>query len=349
MQIPRVGADCLPTRFGQDRESVAIKPIFAQGPSQTTRLVVAVVLSLVLLVVDHRFHHLQQLRGTLAFLTYPLHYLADLPFTASNWLDETTSSREALMAQNRELLDINLHLRAELQKYESLQAENLRLRDLLDSSFKVGDRVLVAELSSVDLDPYKQQVIVNKGSTSGVHEGQPVLDAHAVMGQVINVTPLSSTVLLITDTSHALPVQVLRNGLRTIAVGTGRITELKLPYLPTNSDIVEGDLLVTSGLGGKFPPGYPVATVTRIDRSPDAPFSSIVAQPRAHLDRSREVLLVWTVPNQVPVLTAEPGVAADGADAAGPAETPNGETAPVPGDGTAGEPVPDPPAEGSDT
>ena len=294
---------------------------------QTTRLVVAVVLSLILLVVDHRFHHLQQLRSALAFLTYPLHYLADLPFTASHWLGETTSSRDTLLAQNRELRDLNLHLRAELQKYESLQAENMRLRDLVDSSFKVGDRVQVAELSSVDLDPYKQQVIINRGSASGAFEGQPVLDAHAVMGQVINVTPFSSTVLLITDTSHALPVQVLRNGLRTIAVGTGRITELKLPYLPTNSDIVEGDLLVTSGLGGKFPPGYPVATVTRIDRSPDAPFSAVLAQPRAHLDRSREVLLVWTVPNQLPV----------GSNAPDPAETPadpetGTETPPPPAD-----------------
>ncbi len=262
---------------------------------------VAVILSLILLVLDHRFHHLQQLRSTLAFVTYPLHYLADLPFTASTWLSETTSSREALLEQNRQLRAENLRLRGELQKYESLQAENLRLRDLVGSSFKVGDRVLVAELSSVDLDPFKQQVIINKGSASGVFEGQPVLDAQAVMGQVTAVTPLSSTVLLITDTSHALPVQVLRNGLRTIAIGTGRIDELKLPYLPTNSDIVEGDLLVTSGLGGKFPPGYPVATVTRIDRSPDAPFSSVVAQPRAHLDRSREVLLVWTVPSRAPM------------------------------------------------
>ena len=267
---------------------------------------VAVILSLILLVVDQRFHHLQQLRSALAFLTYPLHYLADLPFTASHWLGETTSSRQALMSQNRELRDQILRLRAELQKYESLQAENMRLRDLVDSSFKVGDRVLVAELSSVDLDPYKQQVIINKGAASGAFEGQPVLDARAVMGQVINVTPFSSTVLLITDTSHALPVQVLRNGLRTIAVGTGRISELKLPYLPTNSDIVEGDLLVTSGLGGKFPPGYPVAEVTKIDRSPDAPFSDVLAQPRAHLDRSREVLLVWTVPNQLPVMPSEP-------------------------------------------
>jgi len=290
--------------------------------------VAAVLLSLILLVLDHRFHHLQQLRSTLAFLVYPLHFLADLPFTASAWLSETTGSRETLLERNRVLRDENLRLRGELQKYESLEAENMRLRDLLDSSFKVGDRVLVAELSSVDLDPYKQQVIINKGGTSGVFEGQPVLDAHAVMGQVTSVTPLSSTVLLITDTSHALPVQVLRNGLRTIAVGTGRIDELKLPYLPTNSDIVEGDLLVTSGLGGKFPPGYPVATVTRIDRSPDAPFSSVVAQPRAHLDRSREVLLVWTVPYQVPAMreAARPaqapaaGAASQDAGAATPEE-----------------------------
>jgi rod shape-determining protein MreC len=268
-------------------------------------VVSAILLSLILLVLDHRFHHLQHVRSTLAFLTYPLHYVADLPFTATTWLDETTRSRDSLIAQNRKLKDRNLHLLAELQKYEALQAENMRLRDLVDSSFKVGDRVLVAELSSVDLDPYKQQVIIKKGAASGAFEGQPVLDAHAVMGQVISVTPFSSTVLLITDTSHALPVQVLRNGLRTIAVGTGRIDELKLPYLPTNSDIAEGDLLVTSGLGGKFPPGYPVATVTRIDRSPDAPFSSVLAQPRAHLDRSREVLLVWTVPNQLPAAAVD--------------------------------------------
>ena len=123
--------------------------------------------------------------------------------------------------------------------------------------------------------------------------------------------------LLITDISHALPVQVLRSGLRTIAVGTGRIDGLELPYLPTNSDIVEGDLLVTSGLGGKFPPGYPVATVTRVDRSPDAPFSSVVAEPRAHLDRSREVLLVWTVPNQLPMLPGAAG--AEAPDAPTPA------------------------------
>jgi rod shape-determining protein MreC len=222
------------------------------------------------------------------------------------------ATRESLIEQNRELREQNLRLRAELQRYEALKAENMRLRDLVDSSFKIGDRVLVAELSSVDLDPYKQQVMINKGSASGVFVGQPVLDAHAVMGQVTAVTPLSSTVVLITDSSHALPVQVLRNGLRTIALGSGRVDELRLPYLPTDSDIVEGDLLVTSGLGGKFPPGYPVATVVRIDRSPDAPFAEVLARPRAHLDRSREILLVWTVPSTLPVRIpdADPAAAA---------------------------------------
>lgn len=266
----------------------------------------AVLASLILLVLDHRFQHLERLRSTLAVAAYPLHFIADLPFTTTRWLGEATRSREQLIDEIQDLRAHNLRLRAELQKFQALQHENMRLRDLLDSSFKIGDRVLIAELSAVDLDPYIQQVVINKGATSGVFVGQPVLDARAVMGQIINVTPFASTVLLITDSSHALPVQVLRNGLRTIAVGTGRIDQLKLPYLPTNSDIVEGDLLVTSGLGGKFPPGYPVATVTRIDRSPDAPFSSVQAAPTARLDRSREVLLVWTIPAELSLGSPQP-------------------------------------------
>ena len=257
----------------------------------------AIIVSLALMVIDHRFHHLREIRGALAFLTYPLQLAADFPVTASRWLDETTRSREQLIEENRHLHEQNLKAQAELQRLDSLQAENLRLRNLLDASYKVGDRVLIAELSAVDLDPYRQQVVINKGSNSGVFEGQAVLDANAVMGQIIQTTPFSSTVLLITDPSHSIPVQALRNGLRTIAVGTGRINELSLPYLPTDSDIRVGDKLVTSGLGGKFPPGYPVATVSRVDRSPDNAFSRITATPTVHLDRSREVLLVWTVPN----------------------------------------------------
>ncbi|WP_148307593.1 rod shape-determining protein MreC [endosymbiont of unidentified scaly snail isolate Monju] len=273
-----------------------MKPIFAQGPSQTTRVVLAIVLSIALMVVDHQFQQLRQIRSMLAFVTYPLQVLADLPVSLMRWIDEATTTREELQAENHRLREEILRARAELQKLEALRAENLHLRNLLDASYKVGDRILIAELSAVDLDPYRQQVVIDKGSTSGVFIGQPVLDANAVMGQVIQTTPFSSTVLLITDPSHSIPVQVLRNGLRTIALGTGRINELSLPYLPTNSDIQVGDKLVTSGLGGKFPAGYPVATVTRINRSPDNAFAEIVATPTAHLDRSREVLLVWPVP-----------------------------------------------------
>ena len=251
------------------------------------------VLSLALMAFDHNQHQLEHLRSDLSVVTYPLQALADLPLTLSRWLGETLSTRETLQQDNTRLHEDNLKLRALLQKYEALEAENTRLRNLLDSSIKLGDRVLVAELSAVDLDPYKHQVQINKGSNSGVFNGQSVLDAQAVMGQVIHATPFSSTVLLITDPHHALPVQVLRNGLRTIAIGTGRLNQLELPYLPNNADIQEGDLLVTSGLGGKFPAGYPVAEVTQVARLPQQPFAEITARPRAHLDRAREVLLVW--------------------------------------------------------
>jgi len=252
-------------------------------------------LSLALLVLDHRFDQLQPLRSALSVVTYPLHTIASSPSTISFWLNETTSSHQTLNHQNEELKKEKILLQVRLQKLEALEAENLRLRNLLDSSFKVGERVLIAELSSVELDPYIQQVMINKGTRSGVFVSQPVLDAHAVMGQIINTSPMSSTVLLITDASHALPVQVLRNGLRTVAVGTGEIGRLSLPFLPRNADIKVGDTIVTSGLGGVFPPGYPVAKISNIEQPTGQHFASIEATPLAHLDRSREVLLVWTI------------------------------------------------------
>ena len=253
------------------------------------------ILSILLMVLDHRFKQTETLRSTLATLTYPIQFLAELPSDLGNWIMETLESRSELQEKNRLLERENLELKAELQLVAALQAENERLRDLLGSAYKIGNRVLVAELSAMDLDPFRQQVVIDKGSASGVFEGQAVLDAHAVMGQVKHVTPLNATVLLITDTAHALPVQLLRNGLRTIAVGTGRVNRLELPYLPNNADIEEGDLLVTSGLGGKFPPGYPVARITEVERIPGKPFAHVAAEPLAQLDRTREVLLVWEI------------------------------------------------------
>jgi len=259
-------------------------------------VVAAVLLSIVLMAVDHRYKHLESVRAGLAIVTYPLYLLADLPNTASNWLGEVFATRERLLTENTRLHRENLELRVQLQKYDTVEAENRRLRNLLGSSIKVGDRVLIAELSSVDLDPYKQQIVINKGRTSGVYEGQAVVDAQGIMGQVTHVNPFTATVLLIADNRHALPVQVLRSGLRSIAVGTGLPDQLDLPYLPNDADIQPGDLLVSSGLGGRFPPGYPVAEVSSVQRPPEQPFAQVTARPLAHLDRSREVLLVWPVP-----------------------------------------------------
>ncbi len=258
-------------------------------------MILALILSVGLIVADHRQHHLDFLRSTLSVLVYPLHYLASLPAALVHGVQGKLADEEQLRSQTRALHLENLQLKGRLQLFEALEAENMRLRDLLGSSFKVGDRVLIAELLAVDLDPYRQQVLVDKGSSSGIYLGQAVLDANAVMGQVIRVSPLSSTVLLITDPDHSLPVQVNRNGLRTVAVGTGFINRLALPHLPKNADIRVGDLLVTSGLGGHFPAGYPVARVSDVRVEQGKPFATVQAEPTARLDRTHEVLLVWSM------------------------------------------------------
>lgn len=255
----------------------------------------AVLLSIVIMVLDHRYNHLESLRSGLSVLLFPVQYLASLPVILSESASDAITSRSELESVREKLQAENLTLRARQQKFEALEAENMRLRGLLDSSFKVGDRVLIAELIAVEQDPFRQQVLINKGSTSELFVGQPVVDANAVVGQVTHINPLSASVLLITDATHALPVQVNRNGLRTIALGTGLINRLELPHLPNNADIKVGDLLTTSGLGGSFPPGYPVAEVIDVNREPGQPFASVIAQTTAHLDRIREVLLVWTL------------------------------------------------------
>ena len=273
----------------------AIKPLFLHGPSPTFRVILAALAALGLIVADHRYHHLDALRASLAVMVYPLQVLADLPVRLARNAQDRLADERMLRDRNEALRRENLVLNARLQQLLALESENMRLRDLLGSSFRIGERVLIAEILSVDLDPGRQQVIVNKGSSSGVFVGQPVLDANAVMGQVVRTNPFSSTVLLITDSEHALPVEVNRNGLRTIARGTGVGQDLELLHIPKNADIRVGDLLVTSGMGGRFPRGYPVARVIGVRHVPDDPFTVVTAQPTARLDRSREVLLVWTL------------------------------------------------------
>ena len=259
-----------------------------------------VLASIILMTVDQRLHRLESLRAGLSAALYPLQHLVDLPTSGINWLSETLSSRTQLLHDNQTLRDERLQLQTRMLRYEALQAENKRLKQLLDSSVKLEGRSLVAELLEVDPDPGKHQIVIDKGSRHSVFEGQPLLDATGIMGQILHVGPFSSTAILITDPDHALPVQVNRNGLRAIAVGTGDLHRLDLPHVPNNSDIKVGDLLITSGLGGRFPAGYPVATVASVEPNPGSPFAKISAVPTAHLDRSREVLLVWPAPASAP-------------------------------------------------
>lgn len=299
-----------------------MQPLFQQGTGPAARLLLLVILSISLMVWDHRAQHLETVRGFLSGAIAPLRYVVSAPAQFFGWSSRRVQTRAQLIDRVEALERENLRLRARQQKFETLQSENERLRNLLDSSAKRDERVLVAELLAVDLDPYRQQVVINQGTEDGVYRGQPVIDAYGVMGQIIHVGPLTATALLISDPNHALPVQINRNGLRTIASGTGEPDRLQLLYIPNSADIRVGDLVVTSGLGGRFPPNYPVARVVKVERRPGEPFADVVAEPRAQLARSREVLLVWAESAEARAADEAAQDATDGAGEAGASEPP---------------------------
>ncbi|MCP5419399.1 MAG: rod shape-determining protein MreC [Gammaproteobacteria bacterium] len=277
---------------------------FSAERSADIRIVLCVVLSLAAMIVDHRRHDLETARDTLSTLIYPLQSIVQLPVATGQWVAETFARHEDVIRENQRLKQKLLFTNVQLQKLITLEAENRRLRMLLESSVNLpvrsGERVLVAELLTVDLDPYRHQILLNKGSRQGVRVGQPLLDERGIVGQIIHTGLLSSTAILITDPNHALPVQDNRNGLRALATGTGNFQELEILYVRNNEDVQEGDLFITSGLGGRFPPGYPVARVTKVEFDPTRPFAHIVAAPMAQLDRSREVLLIASEPESDP-------------------------------------------------
>lgn len=245
--------------------------------------------------MDHRFHYANQIRDVISIIVYPLQVLVSLPTDTGHWISENIATRDTLLVKNKQLHNENLQLRTKLLKMDSLEAKNQRLRALLGSSFRVGEKTLVAELLAVDMEPFSQKLIINKGASDMVYVGQSVLDANGVFGQIVEVNPFTSTVMMITDPSHGIPVEVNRNSLRAIANGIGKTDRIELLHLPNNADIEEGDLLVTSGLGGRFPAGYPVAYASKVTRTPGQPFIEVYATPTAKLDRSRELLLVWSI------------------------------------------------------
>lgn len=270
------------------------KPHAARAPALGLRFLVLFGLSVVLLILDHRNDHLDTLRRTVSAAVYPLRVVVDAPVSIWQWLDGSMSDRGELERENSRLKAERLLTSARLQRYAALEAENARLRTMLDAKTSFSDRVRVAELMAVSGNPYRHSIVIDKGTRDGVYDGQSLIDAEGVVGQVIEAGLLSAQSVLISDPDHALPVEVNRNGLRTIAVGTGEFDRLDLPFLPNNADIEEGDLLVTSGLGGAFPAGYPVAVVSSVTRIPAEPFADVSATPAAALDQVREVMLVWS-------------------------------------------------------
>jgi rod shape-determining protein MreC len=249
-------------------------------------------LSILLMFADHR-HYLQPIRQALSWVVFPLQYFIDQPFQLAHTISARLQTQKELFRENQQLRAKQLLLEFQLQRMDSLETENARLQALLGAKPTTNDKALMAEIIYVASNPYSQQITLNKGARDGVYEGQPVVDAYGVVGQVLKVNYITSDVLLITDITHAIPVQNDRSGVRAIAVGTGDAQGLELSHIANSADFKVGDLLITSGLGDRFPSGYAVGTVSEVDTNPGAPFMRIKIKPAAQLDKIREVLLVF--------------------------------------------------------
>lgn len=266
----------------------------ARIPALGVRVLLLIAASILLMVLDHRQNHLDTVRKGLGALVYPIQIVVDAPFRVWEWVRQSSTGRNELELELSRLRAEHLITNARLQRLMALEAENARLRDLLEARSQVRDQIRVTEIMAVDANPFRHSIVVAVGESDDVYDGQAIVDAAGVVGQVIKTGLTTSEAILISDPSHALPVEVNRNGLRTIANGTGELDRLDLPFLPNNADIQVGDVLVTSGLGGAFPSGYPVAVVTSVTRIPQEPFADVSATPAASLDQVREVMLIWS-------------------------------------------------------
>ncbi|MCR8913633.1 rod shape-determining protein MreC [Marinobacter panjinensis] len=289
--------------------------MFVQGPVPGFRLLLVIVLSAVLIVADARFDQLTPVRSAIGTGMAPIHWLGNAPSELSGWVASLFTSKEDLQAENEELRARLLILERRALKYAALASENNELRQLMNSSEVLDDRVIVGEVVAVSPDPFSHEIVINKGRRDGVEVGQAILDANGLMGQVQQTSSFTSRVLLVSDSSHAVPVEVVRNGLRAILLGNGDINTLELVHVPDTADIREGDLLVSSGLGGRFPKGYPVAEVDRIVKEPGEPFVKIEATPLAELNKSRLLLVVFS-PEQEATDEAGDTAAGTGVDTA---------------------------------
>jgi rod shape-determining protein MreC len=266
----------------------------ARIPALGIRALALIALSILLMWLDHRENHLDAVRRAIGAAVYPIQIVVDAPARVWGWLTEISATKNELQLENSRLRTEALITRGRVQELAALKAEHDRLRAMLDAREQVRGEVRVAEIMAVDANPYRHNIVLDIGSNDRVYDGQAIVDASGVVGQVIETGLTTSQAILISDPDHTLPVVVNRNGLRTVAFGTGKYNQLDLPFLANNADIRPGDLLVTSGLGGAFPSGYPVAVVETVTRLPQEPFADVTATPAAALDQVQEVMLIWT-------------------------------------------------------
>ncbi len=264
-----------------------------RGGSPGFRFTLFALASIACMVLDQRFDWLERAHSAMQAATYPVQVAVSSPVTGWRWVQKSFASRDSLEAENQRLRTRLRNLELRSMRYDALARENAALIGLRNSLPPVAQRWLPADIVNIQLDSLRQRVLIDRGSVNGVTASQAVLDDGGVVGQTIHVGPWSAEVILITDPEHALPVQIERTGYRTIAVGAGDATSLALPYLPANADIHVGDVLVTSGLGGVFPPGYPVARITEVHKDAVQPLAHVRAAPFAHLDTDTEVMLIW--------------------------------------------------------
>ena len=270
-----------------------MKPIFRRGPSLQLRLFLAVIVAIGLIVADSRLGTFVKIRNYMDTAVSPFYFLANGPRKVLDSVSETLATRQQLELENRALRQELLLKNSDILLLGQFKQENARLRELLGSPLRQDEHKMVTQVISTGSDPYSDQVVIDKGSDNGVYEGQPVISDKGVVGQVVAVAKVTSRVLLICDASHALPIQVLRNDIRVIAAGSGCADDLQLEHLPNNTDIRVGDVLVTSGLGGRFPEGYPVAVVSSVKVDNQRAYTVIQARPTAGLQRLRYLLLLW--------------------------------------------------------
>lgn len=272
---------------------MAIKSLFQQSSHSILRFLFAIAICLSLLILDVQSQSLEKIRSAANVAILPVRYMVHMPMSAVYWLTARATTTQQLVRENAKLRAHELLLESKLQKMLTLERENASLRSLFSSSSQLNGHAIMAQILAVDLDPSLEQVIVDKGRINKAYAGQPVLDAYGVMGQLVNVGYMTSRVLLVTDAHSAVPVEDGRNGIRSVAVGDSQSGLLALFGVPDSKDIQTGDTFVTSGLGLRYPVGYPVGKVIKVEHHPGKTFATIWLEPAAHIDRSRQVLLAW--------------------------------------------------------